>query len=89
MTKPNKPYDTTTCNYARMHIYAIRERSTITSVGFPEFLTPHPPLISEIITGLDPPPPPQVADVIVERKLTGIVKSLGLLLENINGCQGA
>ena len=22
MTKPNKPYDTTTCKYAHMHIYA-------------------------------------------------------------------
>ena len=33
-------------------------------------------LISEIIKGLDPPPAPYVADVIVERKSTGIEKSL-------------
>ena len=32
---------------------------------------------------------PEVADVIVERKLTGIEKSLGLLPENINGSEGA
>ena len=36
-----------------------------------------------------PPLPPYVADVIVERKSTGIEKSLGLLPENINGCQDA
>ena len=31
----------------------------------------------------------KVADVIVERIATGIVKSLGLFFENINGSEGA